>query len=81
MAECVDGRQSMKEFSGFDGPDIRCCLCEEEEMLELFREAESRPIEDNRTRELLTIIEESGNPDAVESAEASLFSEMGLKYE
>ena len=50
-------------------------------MLELFREAESRPIEDNRTRELLTIIEEPGNPDAVESAEASLFSEMGLKYE
>ncbi|MDB4712833.1 helix-turn-helix domain-containing protein [bacterium] len=43
--------------------------------------SETELICDERTRELLAIIEESNNPDAVESAEASLFSEKGVDYE
>jgi hypothetical protein len=53
----------------------------EEEMLEIFREAEPSRIEDPRIIELLAIIEESNNPDAVESAKASLFSEKGVHCE
>jgi len=46
-------------------------------------ETSSEPIsvDDQRARELITIIEESNNPDAVESAKASLFSEKGVHYE
>ena len=50
-------------------------------MLEIFREAEPSRIEDPRIIELLVIIEESNNLDAVESAKASLFSEKGVHYE
>ena len=53
----------------------------EEELLELSRGAESNTVDDQRSKELITIIEESNNPDAVESAKASLFSEKGLHYE
>jgi excisionase family DNA binding protein len=43
--------------------------------------SEPSSVYDERTRELLAIIEGSNNPDAVESAKASLFSEKGLHYE
>ena len=46
MAEGVGGRRSMKEFSGRGGSGLKCCLCEEEEMLEIFREAEPSRGED-----------------------------------
>ena len=53
----------------------------EDEMLEIFCEAKPKQIEDARVIELLEIIKESKNPDAVESAKASLFSEKGVLYE
>jgi excisionase family DNA binding protein len=43
--------------------------------------SEPGSVYDERTRELLVIIEESNNLDAVESAKASLFSEKGVHYE
>ena len=43
-----------------------------------FPGGESNTVDDQRARELITIIEESNNPDAVESAKASLFSEKGV---
>ena len=81
MAEGVGGRQSMKEFSGRGGSGLKCCLCGEEEMLEIFREAEPSRSEDPRIMELLVISGESNNRDAVENARASLFSEKVLHYE
>jgi hypothetical protein len=81
MAEGVGGRRSMKEFSGRGRAGLKCCLCEEEEMLEMFREAEPSRGEDPRIMELLVISGESNNLDAVESAKASLFSEKGVHHE
>jgi hypothetical protein len=46
-----------------------------------FPVGESNTVDDQRSKELITIIEESNNLDAVESAKASLFSEKGVHHE
>jgi hypothetical protein len=49
--------------------------------LGLFPVGESNTVDDQRSKELITIIGESNNLDAVESAKASLFSEKGMHHE
>ena len=52
----------------------------EEELLEISRSLEPFYFGDKREQELLAMIKDSHNQDAVESAKASLFSEKGLHY-